>query len=257
MQPETALDSGCDWDTPPSARPTMVRELGGGRSNRSYLLDADGGQLVLRINAAASTLAGINRGHEARIWRAASAAGIAPPLVHADPGGTFLVSAYIENDLPTAPGCDPSLKAKALGVLQATHQLDVDAPAIDYAAHIEAYWRQIEDQRVPIDPGLSQQREPMRLLLQELGAGDAPRVLCHHDPVVENFVGNAEHFYLVDWEYAAHGLQMMDYAALTVEWAIDDSLFTRQTGIEPALLAKAKTLYRYICALWEVTKITA
>jgi len=69
--------------------------------------------------------------------------------------------------------------------------------------------------------------------------------------VVANFVGSSERLYLIDWEYAARGLLLMDYAALGVEWGIDDAVITNQTGIEAELLIKAKELYKYLCKLWE------
>jgi thiamine kinase-like enzyme len=232
-----------------------VRELGGGRSNRSYLLESAGQRMVLRINAAQATLPGIGRRHEAEIWRAASDVGIAPPLVHADPAGKFLVSTYIESDLPDRPQDDPALAAQALELLQRTHRLDVHAPAIDYAAHIENYWQQIESRCLPVAPGLQKQREPMRQRLAAMLDTRTALTLCHHDLVVENFVGTPGRLYLLDWEYAAFGVAEMDYAALGIEWQLDDLMLGEQFGIKPALLASAKAFYRYMCDLWGTVRI--
>lgn len=212
--------------------------------------------MVLRINAPDPTLPGIGRGHEAEVWRTASDAGIAPPLLHADPAGRFLVSAFIENELPEQPQDDPALAAMALELLQRTHHLDVKAPAIDYTAHIEAYWQQIEAGRLTVDPVLLEQREAMRELLLELSGGESWQVLCHHDPVIENFVGSPDRLYLIDWEYAARGLAMMDYAAFAVEWNIDDATIKESAGIDLQSLILAKTLYAYLCTLWEAIPAT-
>jgi hypothetical protein len=46
----------------------------------------------------------------------------------------------------------------------------------------------------------------------------------------------------------------MDYAALGIEWKIDDEKILTKTGIEPPLLIKAQTLYKYISQLWEKAK---
>jgi thiamine kinase-like enzyme len=254
LEPRSILDGWRDWDVPPRSRPKIVRQLGGGRSNRSYLLEAAGERMVLRINAAGSALHGIKRENEAEIWRAASDAGIAPPLIHADPSGRFLVSAYIESDLPERPEDNPALAAWALGLLQKTHQLDVQAPTIDYSAHIEGYWEIIESRQLKVAPTLIEQREPMLQRLARLQDGQAKLTLCHHDPVIENFVGTPEHLYLIDWEYAAHGLAVMDHAALAVEWMIGDEMLNEQAGIEPVLLDTAKALYQYMCALWSAVQ---
>jgi thiamine kinase-like enzyme len=75
--------------------------------------------------------------------------------------------------------------------------------------------------------------------------------VCHHDPVRSNFVSRADRLYLLDWEYAARGFIAMDYAALSVEWKLDCGEILGRVPLEPAVLDKAKTLYLYLCRLWE------
>jgi len=94
-------------------------------------------------------------------------------------------------------------------------------------------------------------------LLEELCSAGAEKGLCHHDPVVENFVGNADRLCLIDWEYAALGLQVMDYAAFALEWDIQAAMVCQRTGIEQELLAMAMGFYRYQCRLWEVITRTS
>ncbi len=75
-------------------------------------------------------------------------------------------------------------------------------------------------------------------------------VLCHHDPVKANFVGTTQRLFLIDWEYASKGLAVMDYAALAIEWGVEDQLVLKGSGIQPEALNQAKILYRYLCVLW-------
>jgi hypothetical protein len=42
----------------------------------------------------------------------------------------------------------------------------------------------------------------------------------------------------------------MDYAALSLEWGIDDPVVIERTGVELELLVIAKVFYKYLCALW-------
>jgi len=251
LQPEHALDDWRRWDAGLHARPNLIGNLGGGRSNHSFLLDSSIGKLVLRVNGASAFLPGANRGNEALIWQAASEHGIAPPLLHADAGNRYLVSLYIESDLPADPRADAAVQGQAVDLLASCHRLAVHAPVIDYASHIERYWQVIEAGQQPPDPALSQQRVRMQSLLDSLIASGTPTGLCHHDPVIENFVGTPARLYLIDWEYAATGLQIMDYAALATEWQIDDEIAQARTGFDPGLLVMAKALYSYMCALWE------
>lgn len=256
LKPETALDSWREWDASLDTRPVVISPLGGGRSNQSFLLGSGGGKMVLRINALATALPNPNRNVETRVWRAASEAGIAPQLLYAEPGGEFLVSTFVENDLPRHPQHDSNLAVKALGLLQRCHQLAVDVPEIDYAAHIERYWQVIESQDISLDPKLAAQRDPMNELLEEICSDGAKKGLCHHDPVVENFVGTPERLYLIDWEYAARGLHVMDYAALVEEWGVEDHIVCQQAGVAPKILAQARSFYRYLCNLWETAGTT-
>lgn len=251
LQPEHAIDDWRQWGAGIGSRPHLVGKLGGGRSNHSYMLDAPTGKLVLRINGADAFLPGADRANEAAIWQAASQRGIAPPLVFADEGCRYLVSRYIESQLPADPRTDTELRARAFELLETCHGLDASAPVIDYASHIDRYWRVIESGPREPHPALLRERTPMRELVASLVASDTPTGLCHHDPVVENFVGGAERLFLIDWEYAAIGLQVMDYAALATEWQIDDTTVLARTAFKTADLELAKVLYGYLCSLWQ------
>jgi aminoglycoside phosphotransferase (APT) family kinase protein len=251
LQPETALGSWRQWGAGLQSRPVILGALGGGRSNHSFLLDSGIGKLVLRVHGGDSFLPGASRGNEAFIWQAASRAGIAPPLVFADEDDRYLISAYIESHLPANPRASVAVRDQAFSLLKACHRMEVGAPVIDYAGHIEHYWRVIEAANRPVTPALLQQRGPMRAVLESLVNSGTPTGLCHHDPVIENFVGNPGRLYLIDWEYAATGLQIMDYAALATEWQIDDGTIHAKTGLDPVLLNTAKTVYSYLCSLWK------
>jgi thiamine kinase len=251
LLPESAIDSWREWGAGLGTRPVILESLGGGRSNRSFLLDSDGFRMVLRLNGDDSLLPGSNRTSEIDIWQAASHQGIAPPLLHVDEHTRYLVSTYIENTLPPQPQLDETFIDQAFSLLSRCHQLDIEAPSIDYTDHIKKYWDIIEGKDQITNPGLQQQRQPMQELLEDILNSGTPTGLCHHDPVIANFVGNSDRLYVIDWEYAAHGLLVMDYAALGIEWGIDDATIVARTGLEPGLLTMAKSLYRYMCALWE------
>jgi len=254
LHAEDVINDWQQWDVSPGSKPVILDSLSGGRSNRSFLLNSDNGKLVLRLNAADSLLPGATRNHESQIWRAASHQGITPALLHIDEQQRYLVSAYIHNDLPVETALRSSLHEHIFGLLKRCHQLQVETPHIDYAKHVESYWRNIENTGPLDNHALNEQREPMRILLETLIASKPEIGICHHDLVPENFVGTAERLYLIDWEYAASGFLVMDYAAIGIEWNIDDANIIRYTGIEQGLLVSAKMLYSYICDLWEEQK---
>lgn len=251
LQPETAIANWQQWRGDLPGEPEIMGQLNGGRSNRSYLLKSGKQKLVLRLNGNDTLLPGSNRRNEVNIWQAASTAGLAPPLLYSNEQQGILVSAYIEDRLPAQPETNRSIVEHAFTLLKRCHQLDVDAHSLDLAEHIQQYWQLIETKGEPTDLTLLKQREPMQDLLESLCSKGAETGLCHHDPIMANFVGGPDRLYLIDWEYAAKGLLVMDYAALAVEWEIDDEIVIAQTGVDPELLAKAKKLYTYLCKLWQ------
>jgi thiamine kinase-like enzyme len=251
LRPETAIASWQQWHGDLLSRPEIVGQLVGGRSNRNYLLKSGDQKLVLRLNGSNSLLPGSNRRSEMKIWQAASSAGIAPTLLYFDDRQGILVSTYIENSLPPEPESSQSIVDLAFTLLKRCHQLDVDAHCLDLSEHIQQYWRLVEAKGGPADLTLLKQRKPMQDLLELLTSTGTKTGLCHHDPIVANFVGGSDRLYLVDWEYASKGLLVMDYAALAIEWSIDDELVIARSGVNPELLTKAKNLYTYLCKLWE------
>ncbi len=252
MQAEVAISGWQQWNAGLLQKPEIIRPLDGGRSNRSYLLRSGDQHLVMRLNASSRLLPDSNRSNEIRVWQAASAAGLAPPLLYSNERESIQISAYVPDSLPARPEADTAIADHALNLLGRCHQLDVAAPNLDYARHIRRYWQLIEAGGHSIDPSLSGQREHMQGLVDSLSTGGAVTALCHHDPVRANFVGSTDRLYLIDWEYAARGWVVMDYAALLIEWNMDDQSVLARPGVEPDQLAMAKQLYRYTCALWTV-----
>ena len=255
MNPETAITSWKQWQCKLSSKPEIVHQLAGGRSNRNYLLESGGVQMVLRLHDNETLLPWASRNIEARIWQTASARGITPPLLYADEQNRFLVSTFIEHSLPSPIQLDEVLLNRIFTLVKQCHDLEVAVPTLDYAQHIDHYWALINKRNTAISESLLLQREPMRAVLESLLQANPQTGLCHHDLVKANFVGSRQRLYLIDWEYAAKGLLIMDYAALLMEWEIDDTKLLQQTGTDPEHLSMAKSLYKYLCALWEQARL--
>lgn len=255
LQAESAIASWQQWHADLHTMPVIVRPLENGRSNRSFLLDSAGRSMVLRLNDSGTLLPAGNRHHESDAWQAASAAGIAPPLIHIDPEAGFLVSTFIDGSLPTQAHTNTATTRLAFDLLRRCHSLQLNTPSLDYAHHIEHYWQLINASEGPVNDSLIRQREPMQVLLANLLQSDPQSGFCHHDPIRANFVGHQQRLYLIDWEYACVGLLVMDYAALGVEWGIEDAIVLAQSGVSEELLAMAKELYQYLCGLWEAARV--
>jgi thiamine kinase-like enzyme len=250
LKPDEALSSWREWRCALRSRPIIVTQLTGGKTNQSFLLESDGRKLAMRLNSPAVALPGVDRANEARIWQAASNAGLAPAVLHIDTQSGLLVTEYIDGASLDASEIDDPLIDRLVRLLADVHELDINVPVLDYAAHIENFWQLIESRPHRENMRLLQRREPLQQLVEEFMASVTHIGLCHHDPARSNVVRRDNKLYLLDWEYAARGPVEMDFAALSVEWDIDTAKICNRTELEPVLLETAKTIYLYICALW-------
>lgn len=245
------LDTWQTWACGLKSQPVVVSELTGGQTNRSFLLDADGQKLILRVNAPAEKFPGIDRAREARIWRAASDARFAPPLVFVDPEERFIVTEYIDGHALDPSQLDGASVDRLFALLAGIHDLDLDVPVLDYSIYIRVYWKKIDSESGLHNPDLQWQRQTMQALVTEFIASKPATGLCHHDPVPSNVIPANNRLYLLDWEYAARGFVAMDYAALAVDWGIEDAVIVEHTGTDPTVLDMAKQLYFHFCQLWK------
>ncbi len=221
--------------------PRVLQPLPGGRTNRTYLIEASGQRLVLRRNHAAGAGLGIDRESERRILDLVAGAGIAPPLVYSD--DQTLIMEYVGGEHWHDPGIDTADRlARLLPLMEHVHGLRLDLPRYDYRAHAAGYWR-----RIPApDNELVGEHSHMRPLLEKFQNECRCRALCHHDPTPGNIIASDDRLYLIDWEYAGMGCRAFDFAVLESHWggAVD----MPPLDCDPRL---ALLVYRHLCRLWE------
>ena len=225
--------------------PRVLRRLPGGRTNCTFLVEADGQPLVVRRNHPASAGLGIDRDSERMILGAAAAAGIAPALVYCD--DHTLITEYIGGEHWHDPGVDNDQRwARLLLVMDRLHSLRLEGLGrYDYLAHAEAYWAQLPSPRKE----LVRAHARMGPLLRQFQDACRCSALCHHDPTPGNIIAGADRLYLIDWEYAGMGCRAFDFAVLEDHWGPAVEL--------PPLdcdLGLAKQVYRHLCRLWELRR---
>lgn len=187
----------------------MVRELLGGRTNKSFLVSSGAFQAVVRVNSPVSIKLGINRRREKKILGLLEPTGLIPKVFFID--DELLVSEFIEGSCLT----DKSLKnshimeslSKALAVVQAVKMIDTGPR--NYLDYCQQYLSQLSDKTV--SPAVVKQIKDAAKAVD--AAGWEP-VICHHDMVPENIIINKEGLFLIDWEYAALGHPGLDFLRL-------------------------------------------
>jgi thiamine kinase-like enzyme len=206
-------------------RPLRLEPLGGGITNRNFLVDVDGDgeRYVLRIGGKDTALLGIDRYAEYEASRVASALGIGPEVIaFLEPEG-YLVTRYIEGrPVPLPEIRRPETLRAVARTLRHIH----DGPPIpgrfDAFRVVEAYSSTAAAHGVRVPAEYGDALELARTIEQLRGR--QPARPCHNDLLNANLIDDGDRIRIVDWEYAGMGDVFFDLANLSInhELAEDD-----------------------------------
>jgi len=214
---------------PDVARRATLWALEGGVKRRSHLVSADGRQWVLRLPAPGAD-ALLDLDTEARVMRAAAAAGLAPQVVAVDAPAGILLTDYrrAARAWIAADAREPRNIERAAALLRALHAVRVDAPAFaaeniarGYVAALERASDRAGNARGAGGPGPRPMLEPrdrrwadeLLTLARRFDAAHPPAALCHNDLVAANVLDDGR-LVLVDFEYAVRAAPILDLAGL-------------------------------------------
>ncbi len=210
---QDALDRACAlsiW-----SEPGQAALLGGGITNFNVSLVDRGKRYVVRVGEDI-LLHQILRSNEQAVHRAAQAVGIAPAIVHAEPG--ILVLDYIDGTPLDEAGVrqDPML-GRILPLLKRCH---VDAMA-RLRGPVLTFWvfHVLRDYAATLRQGNSRHVARLDDLLRTAGdlekaVGPVQIVLGHNDLLAANFLDDGDRLWLLDWEYGGFNSPLFDLAGL-------------------------------------------
>jgi len=237
--------------------PLMLAPLGGGSVNEVFRVDSRLGRFVVRLNGPAWRRPGVDRGRELALHRAAAAAGIAPPIVAADPQAEgLLIMRYQDGRVWREQDFDDVAALWRLGErLQLLHALA--APAIepfDPWSVAQGYLRQIAAPP-PAAPLARLERCCAGLIRQSSGA------CITHGDLAQNNLLEGSRLWLLDWEYAQLSDPLMDIACVLAYYPVAvrhraelvaaAGLGGQALGEE---LAQRITIYQGLSWLWHLAR---
>jgi thiamine kinase-like enzyme len=165
----------------------------------------------------------VDRATELANARVAAAAGLAPPVIYADPDRHLLVTRYVEG-----PTMSRSALARGDGVervgqlLARLHRLDACRfrGRFAVATVLDRYRDRLvgDGLRLDVDDATLLRRARRLCRMLDRSAVVAP---CHNDPWPANIVDAGDRLVLVDWEYSAVGDPLWDLAHFAVEADLD------------------------------------
>jgi thiamine kinase-like enzyme len=202
-----------------------IEPLGGGITNRNFLVDVGGERFVLRIGGKDTALLGIDRRAEYEASRVAAELGVGPEVIDfLEPEG-YLVTRYIEGRPVTHAEINRPETLKAIArTLRHIH----DGPPIpgrfDAFRVVEAYSSTAAAHGVRVPAEYGEALEISRTI--ESRRGGQPERPCHNDLLNANLIDDGERIRIVDWEYAGMGDVYFDLANFSInhelgedEWA--------------------------------------
>jgi thiamine kinase-like enzyme len=190
----------------------VVKPLGGGLTNRNYLVDIDGETYVVRMAGVGAEELLIDRPREAAAVRAAVAAGVAPELVAHLPDYTVTVTRFVRGK-PLAAEQIP--QGDILGRVAKTvrayhdHPITEGLAAFSPFAAVRYYYSKAKEKNVPLPADLGQAMEMLDRIEQAVRTAD-PHCLCHNDLLLGNFIDAGTALKIIDWEYAGLGDRFFD-----------------------------------------------
>jgi len=241
---------------------TITRIAAGLSGAEVYRVEAAGARYVLKRSAPDEPAADWRR--RADIQRAAAAAGVAPPIVHADEERRAVLSAFVEDRSFAAFIMDPRTRPAAIALLGQTLRRVHDLP-IPPGATARSPRALLAEVWPPVDASGAAPafvRDAVhRMLAEEPPADPRALVLSHNDVNPTNLVYDGAAIVLLDWQTAGPMHPFFDLAAISVFLRMDDAtcgaLLAAHDGAPvdrlPARFAYERRLAAIVCGtsfLW-------
>jgi thiamine kinase-like enzyme len=203
-------------------RKALLEVLGGGITNHNVKIELDdGAAYVLRVAGKDTELLGIDRHAELEATRAAASVGVAPEVVgFLEPQG-WLVTRFIEGEVPpperlrTHDGIEAV--ARVLRTVHAGHALP---STFDSFRVVGTYRATAAERGVQPPPNVEWAWETARRIEKVRGLYEP--CPCHADLLNGNFIDDGSSLRIVDWEYAGMGDPFFDLANFSVNLELEE-----------------------------------
>lgn len=189
--------------------------LGGGISNRNFVVEDRGRRLVVRVGGD-KIVHGVLRTSEHAASRAAHAAGVSPAVVHAE--ADVLVLEFVDGVTLTPDQVrDPNNLDRLVDIIRRCH---TDIPkhlrgpaAMFWVFHVVRDYAHTlvegKSGHAPLLPSLLQRAQVL-----EDAVGPIDIVFGHNDMLAANFIDDGKRLWLFDWEYSGFNSPLFDIGGL-------------------------------------------
>ena len=180
------------------------KELAGGRTNETYIVEAHGNKAVLKIDPAPRSAPFNSRIEESRIQKRAASIGLANDVLYVEE--TVYLTAYVEGRTWTRSDLAEDANLVRLAqALRRLHALPLTGRSFDAVSAAHQYLDAIGDE----DPVIAEQFVALIESMRRPGN----LCFCHNDLVAGNIIAAPDVMFL-DWEYACDNDPLFDLATL-------------------------------------------
>ncbi len=242
-----------------AGRARITEALGGGLTNRNFLVEVGAEQFVLRVPGNETELLSIDRRVERDANEQAAAIGIAPEVVaFLEPEGC-LVTRFVPGTALTAEELTtPERLDAACGAVRAFHESGPLSRPFDCFRVPEEHRATAVARGVRIHPAYERAAGFATEIATAFAVTPEPKVPCHNDLNTANWIADGDRLWLLDWEYAGMNERFFDLGALVAnnemdaeaEAAVLVAYFGERTPRRAARLALMKILSDFREAMW-------
>ena len=240
----------------------------GGMTNHSYkVTTADGQEYLVRIPGE-GTEELIVRADERKSTELACSLGIDSELLHFGDDGTKVMR-FIHDPQPMSEEVMRRREnlVQAAEIFRRLHTCGVDTGVrFEVFEMAELYERIIRDAKVALYEDYDDVRQQVMDIKARVDAnGVAPRVPCHNDSLMGNWVIRDDgKLFLIDWEYSGMNEAMWDLSCLSIEAdytedddaALLEAYYGRSVTTEETTRFMAAKLYvDFLWTLWGLTRV--
>lgn len=188
-----------------NGRGVSIVALSGGLTNSNFKVEVDGTPYFVRVPGASTELLAIDRNNEVHNTQAASAAGVAPRVLHHVPEYNVMVLEFLNGrtmskDSLNEPG-QPARMAQSIKRLHAGPRFLLD---FNMFRLTEYYLSLCRDRDIKIPVGYLEHVPTFQRIEQALNVKPLETVPCNNDLLAENYIDDGRQLWLIDYEYSGN-----------------------------------------------------
>ena len=201
-----------------------------GMTNKLFYFKAEGKEYLIRVPGEGTEYL-LDRTQEAAVYRELADENITDKIVCIDPVEGFKITEYIAG-VHNCNVADAEEVRRCMLHLKALHDKEIktekEFDPFEMLEHYECSCRHDISDFVPEYSARRKEIDELREIINRL-----PRrsVLCHVDPVYDNFLVRDGEVHLIDWEYAAQADPDMDIAMFCIYAGYDKEEIDRVTDM--------------------------